>query len=119
MARYHNKVSETHTIIHQTTSNHVCHNLSFKKVIFDHRFNVLSNSSFILLRNVACCHASNLTFAASYQNKNQNTNEIANSAELIQYSISIIVAILAAIQLCTEGNHHADHSDAKVNFLFV
>ncbi len=87
------------------TSKNVCHNLSFNMCIFPSKSKTPSSSSLILLRKLACCPASYLTFAASYQNKNEKVNDKANREESYPYSMSIRVVILAEIPLCTDGNH--------------
>ena len=73
------------------------------------------NSSPIFLRNLACCPASYLIFAASYQKRNEKQNANANAVELIQCSNNMTVVILAAMPLCTDGNHHALRSEVKLS----
>ena len=65
--------------------------------------------------NVACCQASYLTLMASYQNKKENENVIANSAESYPYKRNISVVILAVTPECVEGNHPDTHKDLSVN----
>ncbi len=90
-------------IIPPSTSKKVCHNLSFSMWILPSKSKTPSSSSLILFRKLACCPASYLTFAASYQNKNEKVNDKANRAESYPYSINISVVMLAEIPLCTDG----------------
>lgn len=73
------------------------------------------SSSPIFFKNFACCPASYLTFAASYQKRKEKQNAKANAVESIPCSNNITVVMLAAIPLCTEGNHHALRSAVRCN----
>ncbi len=115
------RVMRTPVKIPQNTSVVVCHNLSFNlsgagvQLVID---SVSSWSSrLIRFKKVACCHASYLTFAASYQNKNEKVTAKANSNDSIPALTNTNVHILAAIPLCTDGKPHEDHKEFSWNFL--
>lgn len=112
-----NHVNKTPKIMPHITSVTVCQSLSLSNMPRSRscswKINALSSlSSWVIwLRKVACWPASYLTLAASYQNKNENEKAMANSADSRPYKSSMRVVILAAIPLCTDGNHHADQID--------
>lgn len=103
--------------IPQITSIKVCHNLSLSSGVLIPMSRIPPSSSPIFLRNFACCHASYLTFAASYQKRNEKQKAKANAVESIPCSNSITVVMLAAMPLWTEGNHHALHNAGQLSFL--
>ncbi len=110
-------------MIHQITSETVCHSLSFNSFTACLRcllsriieLNAIS-SWLIVFRKLACFPASYLIFAASYRKRKEKVKLIANSVDSIPWMRSKSVLILAAIQLCTDGNHQALRSDHRVIF---
>gem|GEM_PF-2725986 len=107
LVRYRRTVSHAQIKTPQTTSIKVCPSLSFKSGVCMPISNMPHSSSPIFFKNFACCPASYLTFAASYRNRNEKQKARANAVESIPCSNHMTVVMLAAIPLCTEGNHHA------------
>lgn len=74
------------------------------------------NSSLISFMYCACFPASNLTFAASYQNKNENVKQMAKYMLITPYSNPTSVVMLLLNPLWTDGNPPDFQKLANDNF---